>query len=67
VRFACDQAAIKLKGVTVESATGDYASTPANVINIETSNSLVVQTLFDKSGARFPGMYAHAFLLLWCR
>jgi hypothetical protein len=52
--------------VTVECATGDHASTPANAIDIETSNSLVVQTMLDKSGARFPGVYAHAFLLL-CR
>jgi hypothetical protein len=67
VRFAYDQADIKLEGATVKSATGDYASTPANVIDIETSNSLVVQTLLDKPGARFPGMCAHAFSLLWCR
>ena len=67
MRFACDQADVKLEGVTVESATGDYASIPANVFDIETSNSLVAQTLLDKSGARFPGMSAHAFLLLRCR
>jgi hypothetical protein len=52
MRFAGDQTDINLEGVTVKSATGDYGPIPANVINIETSNSLVVQTWLDKSGAR---------------
>jgi hypothetical protein len=52
MRFACDRANINLEGVTVKSAAGDCDCIPANVINIETSNSLVVQTWLDKSGAR---------------
>jgi hypothetical protein len=53
VRFTCVQADINLKEVTINSATGDYNPTSlANIINIETLNSLVLQTWLDKSGAR---------------
>ena len=52
MRFAGDQTNINLEGVTAKSATGDYDPIPANVIDIETSNSLVVQTWLDKFGVR---------------
>ena len=51
MRFTCVRADINLKEVTINSATGDYNPTsPANVINTETLNLLVVQTWLDKSG-----------------
>ena len=43
MRFACGRANINLEGVTVKSAAGDCDCILANVINIETSNPLVVQ------------------------
>jgi ATP-dependent helicase IRC3 len=51
VRFTSVTADIDLKGVTVNSRTGDFNPTSlAQVINTETLNTLVVQTWLDRAG-----------------
>ncbi|KAH7925214.1 P-loop containing nucleoside triphosphate hydrolase protein [Leucogyrophana mollusca] len=53
VRFTSVRANIDLRGVTVNSRTGDFNATSlAHIINTETVNNLVVQAWLDRAGER---------------
>ncbi|KAI9573006.1 P-loop containing nucleoside triphosphate hydrolase protein [Boletus coccyginus] len=52
VRFTSVKACINLRGVTINSRTGDFnASSLAHIINTETINSLVVQAWLDRTSS----------------
>lgn len=54
MRFTTVQANIDLKGVTVNSRSGDFNATSlAHVVNTDTVNHLVVQTWLDRAGGPF--------------
>lgn len=51
VRFTTVKANIDLRGVTINTHSGDFSATSlAHVINTETVNKLVVQTWLDRAG-----------------